>query len=89
MFADCKEFTKCNSRQSILLYLPHATGKFLKIAQLKPDELLSSRQTSVLRSSVVGPSLRKLTVPGTNPTVGKNFSFCNSHSTREPIPCFR
>ena len=46
-FADCKEFTKCNLRQIIVLYLPCAAGKFLKITQLKPDELLSNRQTSV------------------------------------------
>ena len=30
-FADCKGFTKCNSRQIILLHLPCATYKFLKI----------------------------------------------------------
>ena len=33
--ADSKEFTKCNSRKIILLHLPSATGKFLKIAQVK------------------------------------------------------
>ena len=33
--------------QIILLHLPHTTGKFLKIAQSKPGELFSRRQTSV------------------------------------------
>ena len=40
--------TKINKRQIILLHLPRATGKFLKIAQVKPDKLLSARLTSVL-----------------------------------------
>ena len=65
----------------ILLNLPHATGTFLKIAQFKQCELLSRRQTSVLRSSVVVAALRKRKSPGSNPTVGKIFSFCNSIST--------
>ena len=47
-FADCKEFTQCNSGQLILLHLPYAAGKFLKIAQLKLFELLSTRHLSVL-----------------------------------------
>ena len=57
----------------ILLYLPCAASKFLKIAQVKPC------------SSVVARSLRNRKVTGSNPTVGKNFSFCNSRSTCVPI----
>ena len=37
-----------------------------------------------LRSSVVARSLSKREVPGSNLTVGKNFTFCNSRSTRDP-----
>ena len=37
-----------NKRQIILLHLPRATGKFLKIVQVKTGELLSTQQTSVL-----------------------------------------
>ena len=37
-----------NTRQIILLHLPCDAGKFLKITQVKPGELLSSRQTSVI-----------------------------------------
>ena len=36
-----------NQRQIILLHLTRATGKFLKIAQVKPGEVLSARFTSV------------------------------------------
>ena len=36
-----------NKRQIILLHLTRATGKFLKIAQVKPGERLSARLTSV------------------------------------------
>ena len=32
----------------ILLHIPCAMGKFLKIAQVKPDELLFTRQTTIL-----------------------------------------
>ena len=46
-FVDCNEFMKCNSRQIILLHLPYAAGKFLKIAQLKPGELSFPQYTSV------------------------------------------
>ena len=35
-------------------------------------------------SSVVARLLRKWKVPGSNTTVGKNFTFCNSRSTRDP-----
>ena len=36
-----------NKRRIILLHLTRATGKFLKIAQVKPSEVLSARLTSV------------------------------------------
>ena len=84
-FADCKEFTKCNSRQIILLQLPRATDKFLKIGHSgKTRQALNHSQDISLHSSVVARSLCKWTVPGSNPTLGKNFTFCNSRSTRDP-----
>ena len=33
---------------------------------------------------MVAHSLRRRKVPGSNPTVGKNFTFCNSRPTRDP-----
>ena len=79
-----KKFTKCNSRKIILLHLPSATGKFLKIAQVKTRWTFLHSVDISLRSSVVARSLSKREIPGSNPTVGKNFTFCNSHSTRDP-----
>ena len=83
-FADSKEFTKCNSRIFILLHLPSAIGKFLKIAQVKTRWTFIHSVNISLRSSVVARSLSKPEVPGSNPTVGKNLTFCNSRSTRDP-----
>ena len=83
-FADSKEFTKCYSRKIILLHLPSATGKFLKIAQVKTRWTFIHLVDISLRSSVVARSLSKLEVSGSNPTVSKNFTFCNSRSTRDP-----
>ena len=85
-FADSKEFTKCNSRKIILLHLhvPSATGKFLKITQVKTRWTFIHSVVISLRSSVVARSLSKREVPSSNPTVGKNFTFCNSRSTRDP-----
>ena len=83
-FADSKEFTKCNSRKIILLHLPSATGMFLKIAQVKTRWTFIHSIDISLRSSVVARSLRKREVPGSNLTVGKNFTFCNSRSNRDP-----
>ena len=82
--ADSKEFTKCYSRKIILLHLPRATGKFLKIAQVKTRWTFIHSVNISLRSSVVARSLSKREVPGLNPTVGKNFTFCYSRSTRDP-----
>ena len=83
-FADSKEFTKCYSRKFILLHLPSATGKFLKIAQVKTSWTFIHSVDDSLRSSVVARSLSKQEVPGSNPTVDKNFTFCNSGSTHDP-----
>ena len=85
-FADSKEFTKCNSRKIILLHLPSATGKFLNtsIAQVKTWWTFIHSVDISLCSSVVARSLGKREVPGSNPTVGMNFTFCNSRSTRDP-----
>ena len=82
MFADSREFTKCNARKIILLHLPSATGKFLKIAQVKTRSTFIHSVDISLRSSVVARSLSKREVLGSNPTVGKNFTFCNSGSIR-------
>ena len=60
------------------------TGKFLKIAQVKTRWTFIPSVDISLRSSVVASSLCKGEVPGSNPTVGKNFTFCNSRSTRDP-----
>ena len=79
-----KSKTKCNSRKIILLHLPSATGKFLKIAQVKTRWTVIHSIHISLRSSVVARSLSKQEVPGSNHTVGKNFTFCNSRSTRDP-----
>ena len=69
----------------LFCYIYHVLQvNFLKVAQLKPGELLFTRQTLVLRSSEVTPSLRKRKAPGSNPTVSKTFSFCNSRSI--PVP---
>ena len=73
------QFTKI-----ILLHLPSATGKFLKIAQVKTRWTFIHSVDIRLRSSVVARSLSKREVPGSNPTVGKNFTFCNSRSTCDP-----
>ena len=79
-----KSKTKCNSRKIILLHLPSATGKFLKIAYVKTRWTVIHSIHISLRSSVVARSLSKQEVPGLNHTVGKNFTFCNSRSTHDP-----
>ena len=75
---------KFNSRKIILQHLPSTTGKFLKIAQVKTRWTFINSVDISLRSSVVARSLSKREVPGSNPTVGKIFTFCNSRSTRDP-----
>ena len=44
----------------------------------KMRSTLGDRYLSVLIAQRLARALRKRKVPGSNPTVGKNFSFCNS-----------
>ena len=71
-----------STRQIILLHLLPVLQVNFKNSKVKPDELLPTGDTSV-----VARSPRKRKVPGLNPTVSKNFSFCKSRSTRAPNSC--
>ena len=75
-----KELIEYNTRQHILLYLPRGTRySYMLIAQ--SGKRRSTFKCSIdisTRSARLSEFLRKLKVPGLNPTFGKNFSFCNS-----------
>ena len=83
MFVYCKEFTKCDSRQNILLHLPHATGKFLKIAEVKASKLLT-RSIDILRSAIVSTVALQAEDTEFESHCGQEISICHSRSTRDP-----
>ena len=60
-----------------LCYIYHAAQVINIESSGKTRSPLGARYISALIAQLAR-SLRKWKVPGSNPTVGKNFSFCNS-----------
>ena len=84
-FADCKEFIKCNTRHNVLQHLPRGI-RYMQILIAHSGKTGSTFKCSIAISHLIAQhlanSLRKLRVMGTNPTMGMNFSFCNSRFAR-------